>query len=164
MLTRGSRRQKPQPNASGEGGDLARLCTAKQIISLAKAGALSARSQEGFCTAEQRCERLTDCPDNAPNPRHEDHLVAGAERLVRRDSLEPNSYQGAQHPTRSAPPCSPLALHAARHCCPTAQPPRSMAPCPHRGQDRLRLGSFIIICAAAQMCAVLSVYRERSLP
>lgn len=163
-MSRGGRRQKPQPDASGEGGDLARLRTAKQIISLAKAGALSAHSQEGFCTAELRCERLADCPDNVPNPRHEDHLLAGAERLVRRDGLEPNSYQGAQRPTRSAPPCSSLALCAAGHGSPTARLPHDTAPCPRCGQDRLRLGSFIIICAAAQMCTALSVYREVSLP
>lgn len=96
-------------------------------------------------------------------PRHEDHLLAGAERLVRRDGLEPNSYRGAQRPTRSAPGSS-LALRAAGHGSPTAQLPHATAPCPRCGQDRLRLGSFIIICAAAQMCAALSVYRERSLP
>lgn len=41
---------------------------------------------------------------------------------MRRDAVEPSSYQGAQHPTRSAPPCSPLALGAARHGRPTARP------------------------------------------
>jgi len=122
LLSRGSRRQKPQPNTSGEGGDLARLCRAKQIISLAKAGALSARSREGFCTVEPRCERLADCPDNAPNPRHEDHLLAGAESLARRDGSEPSSHRRAQRPTRPAPPRLLFALCAAGPGCPTASP------------------------------------------
>lgn len=83
---------------------------------------------------------------------------------MRRDAVEPSSYQGAQHPTRSAPPCSPIALGAARHGRPTARPPHGTAPCRRCSRARLRRSSFVIIRAAAQMCPVLSPYRERSLP
>lgn len=163
LSARGSRRQNPQPNTSGEGGDLARLGTAQQIISLAKADGLSARRQEGFYTVKLRCERLTDCPDNASNP------SMGITRSQKPRGCREETARAQHRPRCSAscqicPMCLPRALYAARHSHPTAPSHHGTAPYPPPQLGPAPTRSFIIICAAAQMCTVFSVYGEKSLP